>query len=182
MSDATPALGQDFTYRITVTNAGPETATDVVVSDDLASSLHLRRARGCTSTPVSGGGTHVECALGDLAAGTSSTIRLRVEARFFCDFVGTPGDDPDWAIGSSNGNDVICGGGGDDTFSGGGGDDSLYGLADPQTLAALPADIANTAEVTSTTPDLEPADNSASTSVTVTSGNRRPRQDLRQQG
>ena len=170
VSDATPALGQDFTYRITVTNAGPETATDVVVSDDLASSLHLRRARGCTSTPVSGGGTHVECALGDLAAGTSSTIRLRVEARFFCDFVGTPGDDPDWAIGSSNGNDVICGGGGDDTFSGGGGDDSLYGLADPQTLAALPADIANTAEVTSTTPDLEPADNSASTSVTVTAG------------
>ncbi len=90
VSDPTPALGQDFTYKITVTNAGPETAKDVVVSDDLASSLNLRRARGCTSTPVSGGGTHVECALGDLAAGSSRTIRLRVEARFFCDFVGTP--------------------------------------------------------------------------------------------
>ena len=170
VSDPTPALGQDFTYRITVTNAGTETAKDVVVSDDLASSLRLRRARRCTSAPVSGVGTHVECALGDLAAGSSRTIRLRVEARFFCDFVGTPRDDPDWAIGSSDGDDVICGGGGDDTFSGGGGADSLYGLADPQTLADLPADIANTAEVTSTTPDLEPADNSASTSVTVTAG------------
>jgi uncharacterized repeat protein (TIGR01451 family) len=168
--DPAPALGQHFTYKLTVSNAGPETAEDVVVTDDLASSLHLNRARKCTASPVAGGGTHVECALGDLTAGASRTIRLRVEARFFCDFVGTPGDDADWAIGSSDGDDVICGGGGNDTFSGGDGDDSLYGLADPQTLGALPADVPNTAEVTSTTPDSEQEDNGASTSVTVTAG------------
>jgi uncharacterized repeat protein (TIGR01451 family) len=170
VSDGTPALGQDFTYELTVTNAGPETAEDVVVRDDLASSLHLNRAKKCSATPVTGGRTHVECALGDLAAGASRTLRIRVEARFFCEFVGTPGDDRDRAIGSTNGADVVCGGGGGDTFSGGGGDDSLYGLADPQTLAALPADVPNTAEVTSTTPDSEPADNSDSASVIVSAG------------
>jgi uncharacterized repeat protein (TIGR01451 family) len=170
VSDPTPALGQHFTYRLTVTNAGPETADDVVVTDELASSLHLNRARRCAARPAAGGGTHVECALGELAAGAVRTIRLRVEARFFCDFIGTPVDDDDRAIGSTIGADVICGGGGDDRFSGGGGDDSLYGLADPQTLAALPADVANTVEATSTTLDAEPADNSASTSVTVTRG------------
>jgi uncharacterized repeat protein (TIGR01451 family) len=175
VSNATPALGNDFFYTLTVTNLGPGPAGSAVVTDDLASPLRLLATpAGCTSAPISGGRTHVECSLGNLpaapAAGSSRIVTLQVEARFFCDFVGTSGNDSDTAIGSTSGGDVICGGGGDDTFSGGGGNDSLYGLADPQTRAALPASIANTAQVASTTPDPAPANNSASRSVTVVAG------------
>ena len=175
VSDTTPALGDEFVYTLTARNAGAGTAKNVVVTDDLASPLELVSApSSCAPSAISGGRTRVQCALGDLpaspAAGSTRTISIRVRAVFSCDFVGTSGNDSDADIGSTNGADVICGGGGSDSFSGRGGDDRLYGLANPATLDALPATIPNTAVVSSTTPDPAPGNNSASISVKVRAG------------
>jgi uncharacterized repeat protein (TIGR01451 family) len=177
VSDATPALGDDFVYRITVTNLGPGVARDVVVTDDLSGDLYaigLVAAAPTECDPFSGSGADVNCRLGDLPAapapGSAQTIDLRVDARFKCDLIGTSGDDSDASIGSTSGPDVICGGGGNDTFSGGGGDDELYGFANTLTLQELPATIANIARVTTATSDPAPANNSASRSVSVSAG------------
>lgn len=172
MSDTTPALGDAFVYSLKATNAGPGAATGVVVTDDLAAPLQLLSASSiCSPAAIAGGQTRVTCAVGDLSAGGSRTISIRVKAVFSCDFVGTSGNDSDASIGSTNGADVICGGGGSDTFSGRGGNDRLYGLANPATLDALPTTLPNTGRVTATTLDLTPANNTASVSVTVRAGN-----------
>ena len=171
MSDTTPALGDVFVYSMQATNSGPGNAEGVVVTDDIAAPLHFLVASSiCSPAAIGSGQTRVTCAVGDLAAGSSRTITVRVKPVFSCDFVGTSGNDSDAAIGSTNGADVICGGGGSDTFSGRGGDDTLYGLANPATLDALPATLANTGRVTATTLDLAPANNSAAVSVTVRTG------------
>ena len=139
-------------------------ARNVVILDDLSADLHLNRTpAGCTSSAI-GGKTRVSCAIGDLpakpASGSSRTFALIVEARFNCDFVGTSGNDSNSSIGSTSGNDTICGGGGSDTFSGGGGNDILYGFGPTGTIQ-------NTATVTSSTSDPATGNNSASRAITV---------------
>jgi Ca2+-binding RTX toxin-like protein len=84
-----------------------------------------------------------------------------------CTFAGTSRDDRDRNIGSSTGDDVICGGAGADTFSGGKGDDALYGLAP---LKGLPGTVPNAASVTSATADPNPANNTSAASLTVAPG------------
>jgi uncharacterized repeat protein (TIGR01451 family) len=73
-ADATVApVGSNVTYSIVVTNLGPGVATDVVVTDVLPAGTTL------VSSPAScSGTTTVTCALGTLAASSSTTIDLLV--------------------------------------------------------------------------------------------------------
>ncbi len=68
-------LGGTATYSITVTDSGPLTATDVVVTDTLPAGASLvSKSAGCTLS-----GSTVTCALGSLAAGAHDTVTLNVK-------------------------------------------------------------------------------------------------------
>ncbi|MDN4471957.1 DUF7507 domain-containing protein [Demequina zhanjiangensis] len=73
--------GGELTYTLTVTNNGPNDATDVTVVDDWPSAqlIYVR------STPSQGtcgyGGSQVECDLGDLAVDESATIEITGRVR-----------------------------------------------------------------------------------------------------
>ena len=72
---ATP--GGTVTYTITVTNAGPSPATNIVVSDDLPAGLTL-----ISATPSQGtcnASDPVSCNLGTIASGGSATITLSTQ-------------------------------------------------------------------------------------------------------
>lgn len=65
---------QPLTYRLTVTNAGPETASQVIISDPLPPELNkpmFSIDNGCSWRPWTG-----SCNIGDLSAGSSFTILL----------------------------------------------------------------------------------------------------------
>ena len=72
--------GGQLDYAIEVTNAGPDAATGVEVTDDLPSRIDL-----VSSSPSQGScdrhGRQVECALGTVDAGASATITIRVGTR-----------------------------------------------------------------------------------------------------
>ncbi len=75
---ADPAtVGTEFQYTLTVSNAGPENATGVTVTDDLPNDVDLVAA-----TPSQGAcdvkGKKVTCDLGTLANGANATVTLRV--------------------------------------------------------------------------------------------------------
>ena len=167
-SDTTPFLGDTVVYTLTVANAGPAAASAVVVTDDVDGRLAPRATpAGCSAAELPGRGTRFTCALGDFVPGASRSVRLEVGPRMACTFIGTARDDRDRDIGSTRGDDVICGAGGADTFSGGRGDDALYGLAP---LEGLPGTVPNTATVTSATPDANPANNRSAASLRVAAG------------
>jgi uncharacterized repeat protein (TIGR01451 family)/fimbrial isopeptide formation D2 family protein len=67
--------GGEVTYTLTVKNAGSDTASDVVVSDQLpVGETLLASAAGCTQT-----GQQVSCSLsGELANGETQTVQLKV--------------------------------------------------------------------------------------------------------
>jgi uncharacterized repeat protein (TIGR01451 family) len=75
------AVGNTLTYRITVTNHGPDAAARVVVNDKLASGLTLlsahTRVGGCEA------GLVVSCHLGLIQPGARVTVivRVRVDRR-----------------------------------------------------------------------------------------------------
>ena len=64
--------GQNLTYTITVTNNGPDTATNVVATDTLPGSVSLISAPGCT-----GSGT-LTCAVASLANGGIASFTITV--------------------------------------------------------------------------------------------------------
>jgi uncharacterized repeat protein (TIGR01451 family) len=72
------SVGAQFTYVLTASNAGPDDATGVVVTDPLPSGLTLVSV---TSTQGDCGGTAtITCDLGTLADGASAEITLTVRA------------------------------------------------------------------------------------------------------
>jgi uncharacterized repeat protein (TIGR01451 family) len=73
---AAVATGTLVTYTITVTNAGPQAASSVVLTDPLAPSTEY-----VSATPSQGtcsGTTTVSCSLGSIVAGANATIVLVV--------------------------------------------------------------------------------------------------------
>jgi uncharacterized repeat protein (TIGR01451 family) len=91
-----PALvGEPLTYTIVVTNAGPSTASGVVLTDTLPPELALLAASaGCSRVGP------VYCALGTLNAGMTTTVTITVEpavSGFFTNVVDVAGPafDPD---------------------------------------------------------------------------------------
>jgi len=65
-------VGDTLTYTIAVTNNGPETATNVVVTDTLPWSVSL------VSAPACSGSGPLTCAAGTLANGDTATITITV--------------------------------------------------------------------------------------------------------
>lgn len=150
-------LGEPLTYTVTLLNQGPDSATDVTLTDELPGSVTF-----VSATPSQGSCSQafgiVNCTLGALATGTSATVSIVVEANAVAAITNTaraaaneedlnPGDDAaieqtnvvntfgctiigtpgDDVLGGTVHNDVICGLGGNDTLDGGNGDDTLLG-------------------------------------------------------
>ena len=65
-------VGTDLTYSVTVTNNGPGTSTNVVLTDTLPSGVrYVSSTPGCTESAGS-----VTCTLGDLASTASTTVAI----------------------------------------------------------------------------------------------------------
>ena len=71
--------GDRFTYRLTVTNDGPDPATGVEVVDRLPGKVNFISATTTTGS-CDDQGRKVTCDLNTLASGASETIRIRVRA------------------------------------------------------------------------------------------------------
>lgn len=72
-------VGGTLVYSIRASNAGPETATNVVVSDSLPGSVALVSISA--SQGACSGSTTVACNLGSLAPGASATVTIVVQPR-----------------------------------------------------------------------------------------------------
>ncbi len=72
-------VGQVFTYRIVVTNHGPSTATGIVLTDPLPSTVTFSSV-STTQGSCSGTST-VTCAIGTLVNGASATVLVQVLPR-----------------------------------------------------------------------------------------------------
>jgi uncharacterized repeat protein (TIGR01451 family) len=87
-------LGTALTYTLTVRNAGPDTATDIVLTDMFPAMAKLVSAQTESGSIVQSGNT-IECRFDSLASGASATLSLTVTptstgtfcnfARVFCD-------------------------------------------------------------------------------------------------
>jgi uncharacterized repeat protein (TIGR01451 family) len=93
---SSPTVGSDLAYTVTVTNAGPAAATNVVLTATLAPALAYRSAAsaagGCTESGP------VRCVLGTLAPGASVSVTLAVAAHASGEatsLVEVAGDQPD---------------------------------------------------------------------------------------
>jgi uncharacterized repeat protein (TIGR01451 family) len=72
VTPSSPRVGDSVTYTLTVTNNGPQSATNVVLTDTLPASVNLLSA----SSSCLIAGPVVTCNLGTLANGASSTVIL----------------------------------------------------------------------------------------------------------
>ncbi|PUA79781.1 DUF11 domain-containing protein [Nocardioides currus] len=93
LSPTSPVPGAGVTWTVVVANAGPSTARNVVVRDDVVDAITgLTATTGATPNPCTvDPGNDVTCTLGDLAPGGSRTITLSggLPAGFTGDLVNT---------------------------------------------------------------------------------------------
>ena len=68
--------GTDFVYTLTVSNAGPSTATGTLVTDTLPASVSFVSAAPADQCALIG--NTVQCNLGDVAKGSSATVKITV--------------------------------------------------------------------------------------------------------
>ncbi len=68
--------GDTLTYTVTVNNAGPSSATDVVVTDTLPAGVTFASTSGCAEDPAG----VPTCSLGTIAAGGSASYTITVTA------------------------------------------------------------------------------------------------------
>jgi uncharacterized repeat protein (TIGR01451 family) len=71
--------GDDVTYVVNVSNSGPETAENVVLTDDLPDGVNYVSAMPSQGTCSEAGGV-VTCDLGDIASGGSANVTIVVNA------------------------------------------------------------------------------------------------------
>ena len=64
----------EFDYTLKITNKGPDTATQVTVSDPLPANLQFISSADCDAT--------ITCSLGTLASGASKTVTIRVKTTY----------------------------------------------------------------------------------------------------
>jgi uncharacterized repeat protein (TIGR01451 family) len=71
-----PAVaGEQLTYTVTVTNDGPDTAFDAVMTDELPAGVsHVSNTGGCVESPI----RTLTCALGDIGSGGVVAISITV--------------------------------------------------------------------------------------------------------
>lgn len=74
------AVGRDITYTITARNTGTETATGVIVTDDLDNALNQVEASASQGTCVVGAGNSVACEIGDIPVDGSETVTITARA------------------------------------------------------------------------------------------------------
>jgi uncharacterized repeat protein (TIGR01451 family) len=76
--------GETVVFTVSVTNSGPARASAVSLTARLAAGLTLNHAANdygsCTSAPVAGGGTRVDCTLGDSAPGIRKAVTFTATA------------------------------------------------------------------------------------------------------
>ncbi|HYE16313.1 MAG TPA: hypothetical protein VD968_17880 [Pyrinomonadaceae bacterium] len=77
-------LGEQFSYTLTVTNAGPAAAGGVTLTDTLPAAMTFVSASasqgGITSSPPAGSSGTVTAALGTLGSGATATVQITVTA------------------------------------------------------------------------------------------------------
>jgi len=78
VSNTTPADGSDVTYTLHLTNAGPDAAAGVSVSDPLPAGLSCVSDATATGT-ISGCGPTITWTVGSLANGASATATITVQ-------------------------------------------------------------------------------------------------------
>ena len=70
-------VGETLTYSIGVSNAGPDEATGVTVTDALSAGTAFQSASSSQGSCIQAAGT-VTCTIGSLASGSSATIDIKV--------------------------------------------------------------------------------------------------------
>ena len=134
---STTGLGDDFVLRAALTNSGPVSSDNTVLTVPLSADLSLVGAlpAGCSSPDADG---PVTCAIGSVGPGATTTIDLRVEATFACTIWGDSSNQsgPAGTLLGTTGDDVICGGGGSDEILGRGGDDVVWGYGPTGTVGS----------------------------------------------
>jgi uncharacterized repeat protein (TIGR01451 family) len=78
IAPASPVAGTSFTKTITITNDGPDEATNVVLTDDLPAGLTLVSAS--TTAGTCNDTDPVVCTVPALASGASVTVTLTLQA------------------------------------------------------------------------------------------------------
>ena len=74
-----PNVSSNVTFTLTVTNLGPDTASNVTVTDALPAGLSFISANSTLGTPVNNAGI-VTCALGNMSNNANATITIQTAA------------------------------------------------------------------------------------------------------